>query len=393
MLDKRAIEPVTSFHPKSGYHCRLFLVRKKSRGWRPGIDLSRLNRHIITPHFRMETLDSVRLALRKNDWAISLDLKDAYFYIPIHRKSKRYLWFHFMGKKYQFRALPFGLSPSPYAFSRIVKVVTKHCRRMGMRLHVYLDDWLQPSRSQVISLYHREQLLRTVLTLGFVPNWDKSELVPSQMFSFLGVRFDSVTGLISPSLDRQRPLVSGRPVMGLSHFPGSLVQSGCLPMAEEEFPVCNGATVSSSTRLFSVHGCKSGGWGAHMDNLSASGLWSAHWKGHHINILELRAVWLALKSFHQAISDSHVLLSTDNTTMAAYPEQRRWGRSRTLSFMATNLLDWCTKRHVSLTAKFVPEKLNVLADSLSRKGQIIDTEWTFQKALCPRYFFSWKSLT
>ena len=93
-----AIEPVTSFHPKSGYYSRLFLVRKKSGGWRPVIDLHRLKRHIITPHFKMVTLDSVHLALRKNDWAISLDLKDVYFYIPIHRQSRRYTRFHFMGK-------------------------------------------------------------------------------------------------------------------------------------------------------------------------------------------------------------------------------------------------------------------------------------------------------
>ena len=66
----------------------------------------------------------------------------------------------------------------------------------------------------------------------------------------------------SPTVVHQGPLVSGRPVMGLSHFPGSLVQSGCLPMAEQGFPVCHGATVSSSTRLFSVHGRKSGGLGS-----------------------------------------------------------------------------------------------------------------------------------
>ena len=67
MLDKRAIEPVTSFHPKNGYYSQLFLVRKSSGGWRPVKDLSRLKRHIITPHFKIETLESVRHALRKND--------------------------------------------------------------------------------------------------------------------------------------------------------------------------------------------------------------------------------------------------------------------------------------------------------------------------------------
>ena len=202
MLDKHAIEPVSPLHPKSGYYSRLFLVRKKSGGWRPVIDLSRLNRHVITPHFKMETLDSVRLSLRRNDWAISLDLSDAYFHIPIHRKSRRYLRFHFMGKTYQFRALPFGLAPAPYAFSRVVKAVVKHCRHMGMRLHSYLDDWLQPSQSRSLSLFHREQLLDTVLSLGFVPNWIKSELVPSQNLYFLGARFCLEEGLIGPSLDR-----------------------------------------------------------------------------------------------------------------------------------------------------------------------------------------------
>ena len=40
------------------------------------------------------------------------------------------------------------------------------------------------------------------MSLGFVPNWDKSELAPSQRFSFLGARFCLEEGLIGPSLDR-----------------------------------------------------------------------------------------------------------------------------------------------------------------------------------------------
>ena len=111
MLEKHAIEPVSSHHLKRGYYSRLFLVQKKSGGL--VIDLSRLNWYILTPHFKMKTIDSVCLALRKNDWAISVDLKDAYFHILIHRKSRRHLRFHFFGRIYQFRALVFGLSPAP----------------------------------------------------------------------------------------------------------------------------------------------------------------------------------------------------------------------------------------------------------------------------------------
>ena len=368
MLDKHAIEPVSSCHPKGGYYSRLFLVRKKSGGWRPVIDLSRLNQHVITPHFKMETLDSVRLPLRKHDWAISLDLTDAYFHIPIHRKSRRFLRFHFMGKTYQFRALPFGLAPAPYVFSRTVKAVVKHCHRMGMRLHSYLDDWLQPSRSQVMSLFHRDQLLSTVLSLGFVPNWDKSELVPSQRFSFLGARFCLEEGLIGPSLDRLTRLVtliqrmlsarsaSARQIhslLGQMESMARLLPDGrahkrmlqwCIKdrwsQADQPWdfhislgPWFNKAVIQWLNRdflftmvplcrpqpdLFLFTDASLVGWGAPMGDLSASGLWSAYWQTQHINVLELRAVMLALKSFLQIIPNCHILLSTDNTTVAAY---------------------------------------------------------------------------
>ena len=202
MLEKRAIEPVSSHHPKGGYYSKIFLVQKKSGGWRPLINLFRLNRYILSPHFKMETIDSVRLTLRRNDWAVSVNLKDAYFHIAIHPKSRRYLHFHFMGRTYQFRALQFGLSPATYVFTRVVKTVVKHCRQQGMRLHAYLNDWLQPSISQSLSFQQRDQLLPTVLSLGFVPNWDNSELIPSQTHCFLGARFDLDKGMIGPSLDR-----------------------------------------------------------------------------------------------------------------------------------------------------------------------------------------------
>ena len=47
-----------------------------------------------------------------------------------------------------------ALTPAPYAFSRLVKGVIKHCRHMEMCLHAYLNDWLP--RSRVISLYQGE---------------------------------------------------------------------------------------------------------------------------------------------------------------------------------------------------------------------------------------------
>jgi len=48
-----------------------------------------------------------------------LDLKDAYYAVPMHPESKKYLRFQFMETIYEFRCLPFGLSLTPRVFTRI----------------------------------------------------------------------------------------------------------------------------------------------------------------------------------------------------------------------------------------------------------------------------------
>ena len=48
------------------------------QGWRPVIDLSRLNRFVRLSRFRIKTSASVLQSLRPGDWMVSLDLQDAY---------------------------------------------------------------------------------------------------------------------------------------------------------------------------------------------------------------------------------------------------------------------------------------------------------------------------
>lgn len=48
--------------------------------------------------------------VRYSDWFKSVDLKDAYFYIPIHIPHRKCLRFAFWDECYEYRLLPFGLS-------------------------------------------------------------------------------------------------------------------------------------------------------------------------------------------------------------------------------------------------------------------------------------------
>ena len=90
----------------------------------------------------METQRKVRNAIHLNDWAFSLDLTDAYLHVRIHPRSRKYLRFTLNGRVYHFKALPFGLSTSPFVFTLLMTVIATHLRKRAIIMHPYLDDWL-----------------------------------------------------------------------------------------------------------------------------------------------------------------------------------------------------------------------------------------------------------
>ena len=53
------------------------------------------------------------------------------------------------------------------------------------------------------------------------------------------------------------------------------------------------------------------------------------------------------------------------------------------------ILTWCTRNQVTLKARHIPGRLNVVADKLSRLGQTIQTEWSLLpevfQAICSRW--------
>ena len=60
------------------------------------------------------------------------------------------------------------------------------------------------------------------------------------------------------------------------------------------------------------------GWGAHLKEHTARGTWSLPESKLHINHLELKAVFLALKEFQDLCCNNIVLVATDNTTVVTY---------------------------------------------------------------------------
>ena len=149
---------------------------KMSGGLRPVINLKPLNLFIKKEKFKMETTRSIRKALSLGDWATSIDLKDAYFHIPVHPNFRKYLRIVVGGKVFQFKALPFRLSPAPREFCRVTGVLGTLFHKLTICLHVYLDDWLLRATSRAICLAHTQIALEKAHTLGFLVNWDMFRL-------------------------------------------------------------------------------------------------------------------------------------------------------------------------------------------------------------------------
>ena len=73
-----------------------------------------------------------------------------------------------------------------------------------------------------------------------------------------------------------------------------------------------------------MHHCWAGGGGATADNTSIGGRWSPEESQQHINVLELKAAYLAVQAFtrNRKPPPAHILLRMDNTTAVAYLNKR-----------------------------------------------------------------------
>ncbi|KZS19204.1 Uncharacterized protein APZ42_014437, partial [Daphnia magna] len=189
LLAKQAIVEVTD--GSHGFVCSLFVIPKKSGGFRPIVNLKPLNQFIQYEHFKMENLDSARFLLRKGDWMVKLDLKDAYLTIPVHPSHQKFLRFKWKGRIFQFKCLAFGLAPAPRIFTKILKAVMGFLRKQGMRLIIYLDDILILNRSKEGAAKDFKQVIDLLLQLGFLINWEKTVADPTQKLEYLGLMLDS----------------------------------------------------------------------------------------------------------------------------------------------------------------------------------------------------------
>lgn len=413
LLEKGAIEKTRD----PFYLSQIFLVPKKDNTWRPILNLKPLNIHLKQFHFKMESVNMIKDILKANMWMCKLDLKDAYFSIKVSESDRKFLQFEWKNVIYQYKCLPFGLSVSPYIFTKLTKPLASHLRKHGINLIIYLDDiWIvdetfEDTKTSCVNVMNLFQ------SAGFTINLEKSLLIPTQCVEYLGFIVNSCKmtfGLPTAKQEKIRafakylynePTVTPRELakfIGLVTAAKLALRTSTLKIrttqmnlisslrqnlnwdcriqlapdtktelkwwsTQEVMPPSPIQLEESIMEIFSDSSLE--GWGACCQGVRTGGKWSKEdlLQHKHINQLELLAAFLAMKCFWVP-GITAIRLQLDNKSAVAYVNKLGGTRSISLNRIALTLWAWCVEHSLWVTAEYIPGKLNVDADWESRNS-------------------------
>ena len=428
LLHQGVIEP--THHSSPEFISNVFGRSKKDGSCRLILNLVKFNPFVTYHHLKMDTIETVISLVRHNCYMASLDLSNAYFSVPINVSDRCYLRFEWNDQLFQFTAVPNGLSSGPRIFTKLLKPVYAVLREMGHVISGYIDDSFLMGLSFDTCLSNIQDANNLMESLGFHMNYAKSVMVPTQRLEHLGFILDSrrmtVTlteskvdnvickckAILLPTTVKIRKvaeligiLVSSftavqfgplhyraidyDKVRALSTHHGDFDQTMCLSEAaivEIQWWIDNVKFEVRDIDHYHFSYClttdASGkGWGAvftdltcETDMVSTGGRGTTEETCHHINVLELKAGFMGLKSFCSLLNGVHIKMELDNMTAIAYLQNLGGSRSKQCNELAFEIWSWCKERDIWLTAVHLPGRLNTLADEKSR---VFDdkTEW------------------
>jgi hypothetical protein len=422
LLQKSVI--VHTQHEPGEFVSPIFVRPKKDGTSRMILNLKDLNQHVQYHHFKMETLvDAIRL-MTPNCFMASVDLKDAYYSVPIAQSHQKYLKFKWQGSLYAFTCFPNGLASCPRKFTKLLKPVYSVLRQLGHLSSPYIDDSYLQGDDYDSCLENILDTVRLLYTLGFIIHPVKSVLIPTQRLIFLGFILDSilmriymtpekvnkVIEMCSKLLKNTSPTIRDvSQVIGyiISTFPGVMLgplyfrhleggKSQALRDNRGNFDATMTLDkeakeeltwwVNSAPDSYNVvsHGepdivittdASSTGWGCTLGKTRAGGYWTKDEAQNHINYLELLAVFLALKSFANSLTGKHIKVMIDNMTALSDINHMGTSKSAARNALAKSVWLWCHERNIWLTAVHIPGVDNVEADQQSRLSNT-SAEWS-----------------
>lgn len=427
LLKKGVIQPCQ--HEPGEFISPIFTRPKKDGSFRMILNLKCFNANVTHYHFKMDNIWSAIRLMKPRCYMASIDLKDAYYSVPICKDHQKFLKFEWKGALYQFVCFPNGLALCPRKFTKLLKPVFSLLRQQGHISVAYIDDsWLTADNlcQCTKNVIDTTSLLDKV---GFVIHPEKSVLLPTQIITFLGFVLNSILMQVSLTPDRalklkdacENLLATVSPsirdvaqVLGLmtSSFPGVMYgplhhrflemdKTRALKLHRGNFdknmnlsqeaiidlkwwvtalPTAYNLINHGDPQVTMTTDASLIGWGCCIDTVTSGGNWSPEEAQHDINYLEMLAVSLALKSFSSVVQGKHVKLLVDNTTAVTTINQMGTCHSRVNNQLSHQIWLWCIDHSVWLSVAHIPGKQNTEADRESRLPRK-ETEWTLQKPI------------
>lgn len=168
----------------SDYASPVVLIKKKTGETRLCIDYKQLNKKIIKDRYPLPLIDDQLDALQGASGFSTIDLKNGFFHVSVHKESRKYTSFVVPDGQYEFRYTPFGLCNSPAVFQRFINRIFRKLIRSGVVL-TYVDDLIIPPSDFEAALSDLKKVLCIAENFGLNINWKKCKFLQTKV-EFLG---------------------------------------------------------------------------------------------------------------------------------------------------------------------------------------------------------------
>ena len=127
LLQKGVIEPC--YHEAGEFISPVSTRPKKDGSFLMVFNLKSFNTHVTNHHFKMDNIWTAIRMMKPGCFMASIDLKDAYYSVPISSTDQKFLKFEWKGTLYQFVHFPNGLALCPGKFTKLLKLVFSFLRQ------------------------------------------------------------------------------------------------------------------------------------------------------------------------------------------------------------------------------------------------------------------------
>lgn len=392
----------------------IFVRPKKNGEYRMILNLQKLNSFVQYHHFKMDTFEKALNLITKGTWMASIDLRHAYYSVPVAEEHQKYLCFMWKNKLYQYTCFPNGLASCPRQFTKLMKPVFSKLRNMGHVNSGFIDDSLLCGDTLEECQTNVNDTKTLMSNLGFTINNEKSVFEPTQKMIFLGHTIDSenmivqlpqhkvdhikseCTNLLARSKASIRHVAKVIGVIvasfsavefGKLHYRGLEKAKTCaLKRSYGNYDGMMGITPSMRNELkwwyqnidnqcrHISHGNPAIeiqtdssllGWGVVCQGQKIGGRWTRIEKTYHINVLELLAIKFAMKALSDKVRNKHVLVLSDSSTAVCYVNNMGGIKSDQCNNVASEIWQLANECKTWISCSHIPGKTNE-ADHPSR---------------------------